>query len=157
MLKHLDIEFYAVHGEILLNSYKKLLGRSLFAKTDVGIIELWNAPFAVVSHGTEKEPIFNFGNRIALELFELDFSEFITMASRKSAEKVNQAERARLLAEVSKNGFITNYSGVRMSATGKRFVIEDAVVWNLADEAGRYYGQAAMFEKWKYLQGMQER
>ncbi len=154
MPKLLGTEFYAVHGEILLNSYKNLLGRELLNtkdKADIGIISLWYAPFAIVSHGTEKEPIFNFGNRAALELFELDFSKFIKLPSRKSAEKVNQAERASLLAEVSKYGFIKNYSGVRISATGKRFMIEDAIVWNLADKDGRYCGQAAMFEKWKYL------
>lgn len=73
------------------------------------------------------------------------------MPSRLSAEPVSREERARLLAEVSKNGFIDNYTGVRISRTGKRFLIEHAIVWNLLDEQGVYRGQAAMFRDWKYL------
>ena len=149
----LNTDYYIEHGEILLRSYENLIGYPLIgAKSEntAGIMRIWNAPFAVVSHGKEKDPIFNFGNKIALELFELGFDEFTKMLSRKSAEKIEQRERDRLLAEVVKNGYIKNYSGVRISATGKRFVIENAVIWNLMDGKGDYCGQAAMFKNWKY-------
>lgn len=150
----LNADFYIRHGEILLRSYENLIGSELIGtKSDntAGIIRIWDAPFAVVSHGKENDPIFNFGNKVALELFELEFDEFIKMQSRKSAEEVEQRERDRLLAEVTKRGYIKNYSGVRISATGKRFAIEKAVIWNLRDLKGKYRGQAAMFKDWKYL------
>ncbi len=147
----LNTASYIAHSEILFNSYKNLIGSELIDRKDVAIPKInhiWNAPCAIVSHGIEKDPIFNFGNKIALELFEFDFTEFIKLPSRKSAEEIDQEKRAKILAEVSKNGFIKNYTGVRISASGKRFSIVNTIIWNLSDSKGKYYGQAAMFEKW---------
>ncbi|WP_295386086.1 MEKHLA domain-containing protein [uncultured Thiodictyon sp.] len=46
---------------------------------------------------------------------------------------------------------INDYSGVRVAASGRRFMIENACVWNLADAGGGYRGQAATFAHWRYL------
>jgi hypothetical protein len=100
--------------------------------------QLFYAPFAVVSHDTASDPVFNYANLKALELFELNWEGFTALASRLSAEPVNQAERERLLAEVTENGYINHYQGVRISSTGKRFVIRNAVVWNLLDNNHNY-------------------
>lgn len=62
----------------------------------------------------------------------------------------NHTERARLLQQVTEHGFINDYSGVRISKTGKRFVIEQATVWNLIGTAGTICGQAATFSRWRY-------
>lgn len=67
--------------------------------------------------------LFNYGNRRALELWELSWEEFTCMPSHKSAEPVTQEERDRLLALAPTKGFVSNYSGVRISSTGKRFYI----------------------------------
>lgn len=142
------------HVEILLKNYEKFFSESLVSTIEdpfKALKELWNAEFVVVSHGIETDPIFNFGNRAALNLFELSFAEFTQLPSRKSAEKISQIERSELLAEVTKRGCITNYTGVRISSTGNRFFIENAKVWNLYDENSAYYGQAAMFKSWKNL------
>ncbi len=54
------------------------------------------------------------------------------------------------MRHVTENGYTNNYSGVRVSSTGKRFLIEDATIWNVLDNAGTYHGQAAMFKTWVY-------
>ena len=36
-------------------------------------------------------------------------------------------------------------------ASGKRFLIRNATVWNLLDQRGRHCGQAAMFTDWEVL------
>jgi hypothetical protein len=112
---------------------------------------VWEAPFVVVSHGTEADPIFNFGNQAALALFELDWERFTRLPSRKSAEPLERAARQDLLDRVSQNGFIDDYEGVRISATGKRFMVREAIVWNVYDPAETYWGQAATFSKWEPL------
>ena len=56
-----------------------------------------------------------------------------------------------MLERVSRDGFIDDYAGVRISASGKRFRIERAVVWNLVDPAGGHHGQAATFSHWQPL------
>ncbi|HEY6898080.1 MAG TPA: MEKHLA domain-containing protein, partial [Rhodocyclaceae bacterium] len=114
-------------------------------------IALWNAPRVVVAHGTEVDPVFFYGNRLALQAFELDFEAFTHLPSRYSAEPLLREERAALLARVSRDGYIDDYAGVRISASGKRFRIEQATVWNLTDEQGRPAGQAATFERWAPL------
>jgi hypothetical protein len=102
-------------------------------------------------HGVEDDPVFNYANQTALELFEMSWEQFTILPSRHSAEPASREERARLLAQVSNHGYIDNYAGVRISSSGRRFLIEDAVVWNLIDDRGSYHGQAAVFDKWSYL------
>jgi len=108
---------------------------------------LFNADFCVVSHGVEEDPIFNYGNEAALRLFEFNWHDFIALPSRKSAEPRTQEERNMLLDQVRKNGFIDNYQGVRVSSSGNRFFVEEAVVWDILDTNNHYCGQAAVLYK----------
>ncbi len=68
--------------------------------------QLCYAPFAVASHDTSLDPILNYGNKTALDLWELSWSDFRSTPSRKTAETITQEERSRLLAEVTTHGFI---------------------------------------------------
>lgn len=130
---------------LVAQSFERLLARPLVdAGTDV-VAALWHAPFAVVAHGTEADPLFFFGNLRALAAFETDVAAFTGMPSRLSAEAPLRDERQALLNRVTVDGFIDDYSGVRISATGRRFLIENATVWNLLDDAGMRRGQAATF------------
>jgi hypothetical protein len=71
------------------------------------------------------------------------------MPSRLSAEPLAREERARLLARVAARGYVDDYTGVRISSTGRRFRVRDATVWNLTDEQGYYRGQAACLRRWE--------
>jgi hypothetical protein len=42
---------------------------------------------------------------------------------------------------------VTGYSGVRISLTGRRFIIDDVTVFALVDEAGRPAGHAAVIRE----------
>jgi len=142
------------HSQRLINSFRHWTGNSLLDVNGVPqeIAQvLFEAPFVLVSHGIESDPIFNYGNRKALELWELSWEEFITMPSRKSAEEVVQEERDRLLSEAATKGFISNYSGIRTSSNGKRFYIENTILWNVLDEENQHCGQAAFFSSWKFI------
>ncbi len=81
----------------------------------------------------------------------MSWDELTRTPSRLTAEAPNREERARLLAAVTAHGFIDDYSGIRISKTGRRFRIAQATVWNLLDEHGIYAGQAAMFSRWEFL------
>ena len=99
------------HVELLLSSYRRWLRRdlspSLSARQSVSEAEsLFIADFALVSHGVETDPIFNYGNQTALRLFELEWEAFVCLPSRKSAEMPDRRERARLLDAVYTQGFI---------------------------------------------------
>jgi len=131
--------------EMIATSYARLLSRPLVEEgTDI-VDALWEAPLAIVAHGTEPDPLFFFANRAALEAFDTDSDCFIGMPSRLSAEELLREERQALLDRVSAVGYIDDYSGIRISAKGRRFLIRDAVVWNLVDKEGAIHGQAACF------------
>lgn len=135
---------------LIAESFQRLLGRPLVEGDDLPAA-LWAAPRVIVAHGTQADPVFFYGNRLALELFEMDWATFTQLPSRFSAEPLAREERARLLERVTRDGYIDDYAGVRISATGKRFRIENAVVWNLVDAVGVCHGQAATFDRWDVL------
>jgi hypothetical protein len=112
---------------------------------------IWLAPFVVVAHNTNADPIFTYGNQKALELFECDWKSFTALPSRLSAEAPEQSERDRLLTEVTRRGFIDDYAGIRISSSGRRFRIRQATVWNIIDDDHVYRGQAATFAHWEFL------
>ena len=112
---------------------------------------LFAAPFVVVSHGTETDPVLNYGNAAALALWEMPWEELTRTPSRFTAEAPDREERARLLAEVTKHGFIADYAGVRIAKSGRRFHIARATVWNLIGDDGSHAGQAATFDRWEFL------
>jgi hypothetical protein len=92
-----------------------------------------------------------YGNRTVLGLFAVTWEQLTLMPSRYTAEAPDRAERERLLHEVTVHGFVDDYRGVRISTSGRRFLIERACVWNLLDAQGQYLGQAATFADWRYL------
>ena len=146
--------FYTHHAWLLCFSYKRWTGKQLIRESEKAnnlVLTLFDAPFVLVAHGTETDSIFNFGNRAALALFEIGWDEFIRLPSRKSADMDNQEDRARLMARVNAAGYAIDCKGVRVSSTGKRFLITGATIWNVVDDHDKYHGQAAMFTNWSYL------
>lgn len=142
------------HAKLLVKSFEKLTGKTLldthYNNADLGKA-LYEANIVVVSHGLEQDPVFNYANALALNLFEMSWREFVALPSRLSAEPIHQDERKRLMQTVTAQGFIDNYAGVRVSKSGKRFMIESATVWNLLDENNDFRGQAATFSTWRWL------
>jgi hypothetical protein len=134
---------------LIVSSYQRITGKMLIGDVPSELPALrdalWNAPRAIVAHDTEDDPIFFYGNRLALQWFEMSFDEFACLPSRLSAEPLAQEERARLLETVTQQGYVDNYSGMRIARSGKRFMIADGTVWNLLDAAGVRHGQAAVF------------
>jgi len=137
---------------VLLETYWRLLGKQLApAGLDEGDAARWlyeKAPFCVLAHNTDSDPVFIYANKTAQRCFEYTWAEFITLPSRLSAEAPNRAKRQVLLDEVGRRGFAINYTGMRISRSGRRFFIEDATVWQLVDRRGVHHGQGAMLPRW---------
>jgi hypothetical protein len=137
--------------QILLNSFSQLLGYELISR-EGNLIEqaqaLFFASFVVASHGTQTDPLLNYGNQAALQLWEMSWEELTQTPSRLTAEPINREERQIMLQQAAQQGYIDNYRGVRISSTGKRFLIKQAIIWNLSDSQGKFCGQAATFSDW---------
>lgn len=139
---------------VLLESFRRRLGRELIERSGDATEDarrLFEAPYVVVAHGTEADPILNYANRTALDLWETDVATITKMPSRLTAEAPERAERERLLARTSRDGYVDDYRGIRITSTGRRFEIDRAIVWNLDDNAGNRLGQAASFGNWRFL------
>jgi len=138
----------------LLESYRHWIGQDLIDRAgdqDSQARRLFDATFVVVSHGMGADPILNYGNQAALNLWDLSWEDFITTPSRLTAEADDRAERERMLMQARVKGYYDRYRGVRISSTGRRFLVEQAVIWNVIDPAGHRIGQAATFSQWSYL------
>jgi len=136
--------YWPAHAALLLESYRHWTGRDLLASATPAQA-LYHAPFGVLSHDTAADPLFTYANLAAQTQFEMPWSEIVGLPSRLSAEPLAQAERESLLARVASQGYIDDYSGVRIARSGKRFMIQNATVWNVINQESVVLGQAACF------------
>jgi PAS domain-containing protein len=147
MNRSTDPEFFT----LLTGSYARLVG-TLLVPTGRDAVWLYEqAPFVVLAHNTDPDPIFIYANEAAQRCFGYSWEQFLMLPSRLSAEPADQAARQALLDAVAKNGFMRGYSGVRVAKSGARFHIEDGIVWELLDPDGVRRGQAATFSSWQRL------
>lgn len=139
---------------LLLDSFQRATGRPLMTRSGDAAEEaerLFAAPFVVVAHGPEADPILNYANRAGLQLWEMPAADFIRTPSRLTAEPALRAAREKLLAETTRKGFVSDYEGVRIGASGRRFLIQNVTIWNIAGADGAAAGQAATFADWRFL------
>ena len=137
----------------MLISYKRWTGQDLIWRRSrqFDAQTLYQDRRVVVSHGLGDDPIFNYANAAAQSLWGMDWQQFIFTPSRLSAPPVDRDERAAALQRTTDLGFVANYAGIRVTADGRRFQIQDAVVWNVFRDQTVFVGQAAMIPRWNFL------
>lgn len=140
-----------VFFQLLADSYARLLGQSLvpadLAAADATEWLYERAPFAVLAHNTAPDPVFIYGNKAAQRRFEYTWDEITRLPSRLSAEAPNREERQRFLERVQRFGYESGYQGVRITKSGRRFMIEEATLWQLLDTDGKLHGQAVVIPR----------
>jgi PAS domain S-box-containing protein len=136
---------------LLTESYARLLGKPLVpVHLNAAEAAAWlyaEAPFGILAHDTAPDPVFLYGNRAAQERFGYDWDELTRLPSRLSAEAPNREERQRFLERVQALGYEAGYKGVRITKAGKRFMIEEATLWQLVDADGQVHGQAVIIPR----------
>ena len=137
-------------SETIAVSFEKLLDYPLMEGA-CSASDLYKADAIILAHDGSADPRFTYANEAAQKLWELSLDEFIGMPSRYSAEPDKRDERQRMLQEAESKGYFCDYKGIRISKSGCRFYIENAIIWNLLDENGKKCGQAATFSNWTYL------
>ena len=149
--RYTDPEFYT----LLASSYARLLGKPLVPQPMPAIeAAAWlyeSAPFAILAHNTASDPVFVYGNKAAQRRFEYDWDEITRLPSRLSAEAPNREERQRFLERVQQRGYESGYKGVRITKSGRRFMIEEATLWQMFDADGVLHGQAVIIPRTRDL------
>jgi hypothetical protein len=120
------------------------------AKEELGK-EVFEAPFCLLSSDLSTDPILNYGNQRALDLWEMSWEELTSTCSRDTAKPDKQSDRDELMRQVNEKNFVTGYNGMRVSKSGKEFIIKDVTIWNLFDSDGKPYGRAAWFKDIEYI------
>ena len=141
------------HSVLLRESYERVCGKPFpIDLSKLPLTEaLYTSDWVLVSHGTEKDPVFNYANRAAQRLWGMDWDKFTQLPSRLSAREDKVEKREAALNEAFKKGYITNYEGIRIDARGKEFYIRRVTLWNVIDSNGTLHGQAALFDEWEFL------
>lgn len=138
---------FATRACEILDSYRRLLGRDLVERSGDAAEDarrLFDLPLAVLAHDTSPAPLLDWANLAAARAFDATPEGLLGRASSATAPPDAVADRRQLFEILARRGFVTGYSGVRISLTGRRFVIEDVTVFSLADETGRPAGHAAV-------------
>lgn len=68
--------------QYVLDSYVRLVKKELVPREGTVLEQaerLFTSPFAVASHGLEDDPILNYGNQTALELWEMNWEKLTTL------------------------------------------------------------------------------
>ena len=140
---------------LIVDSHRRIVGRPLVdERLDQAARAEWlndDAPFGLLAHDTQADPLFIYANLAALSCFEDAHAELIGLPSRLTAEPPDRVGRQRLLDAVTRDGFVDGYRGLRIAKSGRRFWIEDVTVWMLIDAAGATRGQAAVYRRWRDL------
>ncbi|HYG43065.1 MAG TPA: MEKHLA domain-containing protein [Bordetella sp.] len=147
----MDLRNDPAFAQLLADSYLRLVGQPLIpAGLPPESAAHWlyhDAPFGLLAHDTAPDPVFIYGNRRAQALFEYDWTELTALPSRLSAAAPQQGERERFLQRVTRDGYVSDYRGERITRHQRHFWIADATVWQLRDAHGAVRGQAAMIPK----------
>jgi len=131
----------------ILDSYARLLGRELIPRSGDAAEDarrLFDLPLAVLAHDTSPQPLLDWANQAAAMAFDATPEALLGLPSAATAPADAVADRGKLFEALARDGFVTGYSGVRISLTGRRFVIDDVTVLEVTDAAGSPAGHAAV-------------
>ncbi|HYZ55129.1 MAG TPA: MEKHLA domain-containing protein [Streptosporangiaceae bacterium] len=137
-------------SELLIGSYEAVVGAPMAPAGLAGADAaqwLYESPFCLLAHDTSPDPRFIYANLAAQKCFEYSWGEFTGMPSRLSAEAGTREARQAFMATVLTQGYVSDYRGLRIAKSGRRFWIEDTTVWNLVDRDGTLHGQAALVRR----------
>jgi hypothetical protein len=136
-------------------SFAHVTRRDLFAEAGIDPaapgISAWSGTFALLTHRGDADAMLNYGNPVALDLWECDWDQFIRPPSRATAPDDDVEERTAMMNKVARTGFVSGYQGRRISRSGKLFLIRDVTVWQLREPSGDSFGVAAFFRDYRCL------
>lgn len=140
---------------LLATSYEQHVGKRLVPVPLAGQAAAdwlyYSAPFCVLAHNAENDPVFMYANQAAQQRFGYSWEEITRLPSRLSAGPQDREERQRFIDQVKRDGYSSGYSGVRVMKSGRRFLIQNATLWQLHDAQGHYQGQAVLIPQSKDL------
>lgn len=107
----------------------------------------YNQRFGVLSHGTQPDPIYNYGNIASLELFEQTLENLCKTPSRYSTIPELMEDRSNLIEDIETQGYGLIDKAIRVSAKGNLFLIHQILVWTVFSDDNERLGLAAIYDR----------
>lgn len=147
--------YHQNHVSILLDNLKRWTGLDLAGDCNIPVGKLgkrvYEADFYLLSHDETAEAILNYANKKALDLWEMTWEELTSAPARNTAKPDDRGKRDEVMHRVNEKNFIEGYSGIRVSKSGREFLIKNVTIWNVFSEDGKPYGRAAWFREIEYI------
>lgn len=103
--------------------------------------------FAVLSHGNQTDPIYNYVNAAGFRVFRWPAEDYYRLPSRKSApEGSARQQRARVIDDTVASDITYIQEAVRVRYPNATVTLRDAILWNVYDDAGYRVGQTVLFD-----------
>ena len=136
------------------HSLQQQTGQSLLERMQVSSIAHVHSHerYAVLSHGIQDDPIYNYFNTAALATFGYPETQVYQLASRYSAPPghLRLARDAEIQSTTTQANVVRCIpTAIRQDKNGKQFVLCDLILWNVYDEEGQRVGQTALFDREK--------
>lgn len=129
----------------LCASYRRTTGGDLVPADDPQA--LYDSEAVVVSHRCAEDPWFVYANRAAQRVWGYAWDEFIGLPSRLSAPSEGRAARQVQIRDGLVHGVMRLRDAIRIRADGRRFRVDEILLWNVSDDAGLVVGQAATYTR----------
>ena len=151
-----DMKLHTIsQTRLITESLLEITGREIIpGARHMGQVELaealYEGDFVLLSHDGRSDPILNYANGQAQKLWQMPLCKLMGLPSRLTAEPDEREKRADFLKRANEQGYVNDYEGVRISAMGNRFRIENVLIWRLKRTKG-LQGLAAMFHSYTPL------
>lgn len=132
------------------DSLEQYYGKSLYDELSVsgpGAIHN-NERYVVISHGTQDDPVYNYGNKAGLLFFGYPEHEFVQLPSRYSAPSgALRQDRSQIVQHVLDHGWTIIDEAIRQNKARESFRVRRILYFNVNDDDGKRIGQAATFDR----------
>jgi hypothetical protein len=133
------------------DSLKRFTGKSLLEVMD-GVSTIRNVHdnerYAVLSHGNQTDPVYNYFNKGAFLTFQWPESEIYSLPSRYSApDGFVRKDRQKMMQTVVEQNLVVIPIAIRQTKAGEFFQLSNVTLWNVYSDEGVRLGQTAVFDR----------
>ena len=135
-------------------SLQKITGNSIYDYMDdddevTDISQIHNHErYAVLSHGTQEDPIYCYFNKAAFLQFKWSEDEIYQLPSRYSAPSgYDRDTREKDIEKSVLEDYSELSSVVRQTKDGELFEMVNVILWNVYDDDGQRIGQTALYDR----------
>jgi hypothetical protein len=107
----------------------------------------WHSRVAILSHGNQSDPIYNYVNAAGFRVFRWPEDVYYQLPSRKSAPEGSARQQRAKVIDATVAGDITLIDeAVRVRYPNATVTLRDAILWNVYDDNGYRVGQTVLFD-----------